>query len=313
MKPLVIIPTIVGSTLLLAGGAIFAVGLSSCSKKDTLTHEFALEGDINSINFDVDVSDVKFNATTDGTKKVVFKETEKMYHTYSVTEGKLKIGFEDTRKWNEKMFNTTDFKVELYIPGGHYTELTVKDDTGSFDIPGEFSFDKLSIEASTGDMSLKCGASESFYFKTSTGNVSISSSTAKNMTLTSSTGNLNMNDVKVEEKITISKSTGHIDMSKVHAKDYESSSSTGHVNLKDVIVENHIKIKTSTGDVKLEDSDAATLNITTSTGDVKGTLLTNKIFYVHTDTGKVNVPTSTEGGLCEITTDTGDVSISIKG
>lgn len=312
MKHLVIIPVIVGSTLLLAGSAIFAVGLTSCSKKDTLTHENALEGDISTIEIDVSVSDVTFNATTDGTKKVVFKETDKMYHTYSVSEGKLKIGFEDTRKWYDKMFTMDNFKVELYLPSAHYGDLTAKGSTGDFNIPGEFSFDNVNINVSTGDMDLKCSASENLNVKTSTGHQTLSSLSAKNLTSNADTGNLTLNGVTVEEKLTITRSTGSINATNVRAKDYESKSSTGNVTLKDVVIDNHIQIETSTGNVKFDDSDAATLNIKTSTGDVKGTLLTKKIFYVKTDTGKVNVPTSTEGGLCEITTDTGDVNISIK-
>ena len=312
MKRLVIIPVIVGSTLLLAGSAIFAIGLTSCSKKDTLTHENALEGDITNIDINVDVSDVIFNATTDGTKKVVFKESEKMYHTYSVSEGKLQIGFKDERKWHDKMFTMNHFKVELYLPAAHYGDLVAKDSTGDFSIPSDFSFNSININASTGDMDLKCSVSENINIKTSTGHQSLSSLSAKNMTLNADTGNLTLNSVTVEEKLTITRSTGSINATNVRAKDYESKSSTGNVTLKDVVIDNHIQIETSTGNVKFDDSDATTLSIKTSTGDVKGTLLTKKIFYVKTDTGKVNVPTSTEGGLCEITTDTGDISISIK-
>ena len=312
MKRLVIIPTIVGSTLLLAGGAVFAVGLTSCSKQNTLTHEYALEGEITNIVFDISVSDVTFHASTDGTKKVVFKETEKMYHTYSVSEGKLKIGMEDNRQWYDKVLTMDHFKVDLYIPSDHYGELTAKNSTGNFTVPNEFSFDNVNIKLSTGDVDLKCNVSENLNVTTSTGKTTLTSLNAKSISLDADTGSANLSDVAVEEKITIKRSTGNINMSSVHAKDYESNSSTGHVHFKDVIIDNHIQIKTSTGDVKLEASDAATLKIETSTGDVKGTLLTSKIFYVHTDTGKVNVPTSTEGGLCEVTTDTGDVSFSIK-
>ncbi len=312
MKHLVVIPSIIGSVLMVAGGAIFAVGLAGCSKKNTLTHEFALEGEFADIDFNLNISDVRFNATTDGTKKVVFKETDKMHHTYSVSEGKLKIGFEDTRKWYDKMFTTEHFTVDLYIPSAHYGELTVNSSTGDFIVPSEFYFNNVNIKVSTGDVDLKCSVSESLNVTATTGKVNLSSLNAKNISLTADTGNASLNEVSAEEKIFIKRSTGNINLNNVHAKDYESQSSTGHVNFKDVVINNHIQIKTSTGDVRLEDSDAATLKIETSTGDVKGTLLTSKIFYVKTDTGKVNVPTSTEGGLCEITTDTGDVNISIK-
>ena len=84
------------------------------------------------------------------------------------------------------------------------------------------------------------------------------------------------------------------------------------MTLTDTIVANHIEIKTNTGDVRFDDADAETLSVKTDTGDVKGTLLTSKIFYAKSDTGKINVPKSTSGGICEIETDTGNISIQIK-
>ena len=37
-----------------------------------------------------------------------------------------------------------------------------------------------------------------------------------------------------------------------------------------------------------------------------------KVFLVQTDTGNVDVPRSVTGGACEITTDTGDVRITVQ-
>jgi hypothetical protein len=44
---------------------------------------------------------------------------------------------------------------------------------------------------------------------------------------------------------------------------------------------------------------------------VSGSLLSNKVFTAKTDTGKVSVPNSSNGGKCEITTDTGKIIIEI--
>ena len=60
-----------------------------------------------------------------------------------------------------------------------------------------------------------------------------------------------------------------------------------------------------------EGSDAAEIFVQTSTGDVEGSLLSSKVFIANTDTGKVDVPKSITGGRCEITTDTGDIRISV--
>ena len=65
------------------------------------------------------------------------------------------------------------------------------------------------------------------------------------------------------------------------------------------------------GDVMLEKCDAAVLEIETDTGDVKGSLLSDKVFLVETDTGRVSVPHSTSGGRCEVSTDTGDIQLTL--
>jgi DUF4097 and DUF4098 domain-containing protein YvlB len=79
-----------------------------------------------------------------------------------------------------------------------------------------------------------------------------------------------------------------------------------------VIASGAFVIKRTTGDVTFEGCDAAELLVATDTGDVEGTLLTEKIFFVETDTGRREYPKTTTGGKCEITTDTGDIKISIK-
>lgn len=82
--------------------------------------------------------------------------------------------------------------------------------------------------------------------------------------------------------------------------------------MKNVIATEKFSIERSTGDVTFDGADAAEIFVKTDTGDVKGSLLTDKVFITETDTGRVDVPKTTIGGRCEITTDTGDISIEIK-
>ena len=72
-----------------------------------------------------------------------------------------------------------------------------------------------------------------------------------------------------------------------------------------------LSIERTTGDVKLDRCDAAELWIKTDTGDITGTLLSDKIFFAETDTGRVDVPKSLIGGKCEVVTDTGDIKFRV--
>ncbi|MBQ1821155.1 MAG: DUF4097 family beta strand repeat protein [Clostridia bacterium] len=73
-----------------------------------------------------------------------------------------------------------------------------------------------------------------------------------------------------------------------------------------------ISIERSTGDVRFEQCDAAELSIDTDTGDVTGSLRSDKVFIAQSHTGDVSVPGSTSGGKCRITTDTGDIRITVR-
>lgn len=78
-----------------------------------------------------------------------------------------------------------------------------------------------------------------------------------------------------------------------------------------VLAEGKLSIERSTGNVTFENVDAAEMNVKTGTGDVKGSLRSEKIFLVETDTGKTDVSKTVNGGKCEIKTNTGNVQITI--
>jgi hypothetical protein len=49
-----------------------------------------------------------------------------------------------------------------------------------------------------------------------------------------------------------------------------------------------------------------------NTGDIRGSLLSEKIFITKTTTGSVRVPSTASGGTCELITGTGDITVTIK-
>ena len=77
------------------------------------------------------------------------------------------------------------------------------------------------------------------------------------------------------------------------------------------VVDGTMNIERSTGDVEFKKCDAGEVSITTDTGHVVGSFLSDKIIFASSNTGKIDVPKSTVGGKCEITTTTGKIIISI--
>ena len=132
------------------------------------------------------------------------------------------------------------------------------------------------------------------------------------MSFTTSTGHIRAENVCCQGSVFIHVSTGKTQLDDFTCANLETTGSTGDITLKNTAIQGSLNIQRSTGDVKFEDSDAAVIHIETDTGDVTGTLLSPKVFFTETDTGKVDVPRYASGGTCEIKTDTGDIKISVE-
>ena len=307
---------VLGGVTLVAGSAIFAVGCKSIGK-NTITREVDLstKEEFTKFDFACDTSDIEFVLTTDSTKKIVYQESEKVFHTDEVKDGTLFIKQVEDIKWYERIF-TFDFapkKATIYLPVAELDELKVDNSTGDLKIPHDFSFKSVDIKLSTGNISFNANVNGETKITTSTGDVSLSDNSLKSLFVHRSTGKLTMKNVNVEEAITVEGSTGDVKISNTNAASLKITSSTGEVNLNNVKLTGDLDIKTSTGDVEFDDLDFANGNIKTSTGDVEGTLSTAKYIEAETDTGKVKVDSDrTATQELKVKTDTGNIKISNK-
>lgn len=234
-------------------------------------------------------------------------------HSVAVKDGTLEIEIVDTRKWYEYIgINFGTPKITVYIPEGEYGDLSVKASTGNVEIPEVYKFRSVDISVSTGDVKNYASALENVKIKTTTGNICIEDASVGSLDLAVSTGKVTVSGVTCEGNIALGVSTGKAYLSNIRCKNFTSNGSSGDISLNNVIATEKLSIERSTGGVKLDRSDAAEIYIETHTGDVTGSLLTDKVFITQTDTGKINVPKTVSGGRCEITTDTGDIQITVK-
>lgn len=132
------------------------------------------------------------------------------------------------------------------------------------------------------------------------------------LVIDTSTSDIEMSGDFYFDLIDFSLSTGCVDLSNVSCKTLVSKGSTGDVCLNNVIADESITIKTNTGDVEFVKCDANEITVKVSTGDVTGSFLSDKVFKTSTSTGNVNVSDTKTGGVCEITTSTGDIDIEIE-
>ena len=310
---------IVAAALVVLGLLMWAVVMSifgwDFSKLDTAkyeTNEHNITEDFNGISIDTKTADIEFLPSKDSSCRVFSHEMAKAKHAVSVDDGTLNIKLNDERKWYDYLnigFGST--KITVYLPEGTYGMLQIKGSTGDINISESFGFESIDISVSTGDVNCGASAAGSLVIEASTGDISAENLSCGSAVLTATTGNINLSNLQIEGDLTVGVSTGDAVISSVVCNNFKSKGSTGNITLNSFIARGGMLVNRSTGDVKLNGCDASEIYITTDTGNVKGSLLSEKVFITSTDTGRVDVPKTVSGGRCEITTSTGDIIITV--
>ncbi len=312
---LIIATSLVVIGCIVFGGAmtLFKWDFTKLSTVKYETNDYEITENFKDISIITDTADILFVPCENQKTSVVCHEQKNVNHSVAVMDDTLVIEVVDTRKWYEYVginFDTT--KITVYIPEGEYSALSIKDGTGDVEIPNDFKFESIDISVSTGDVKNYASALKVIKINTTTGDIGIENISAESVDLSVSTGKVTASGVSCEGDVTVGVSTGKAKLTDTQCKSVISSGSTGDISLNNVIAAEKFSIERSTGKVKFEDSDAAEIFIKTDTGDVIGTLLSDKVFITETDTGSINVPNSVTGGRCEITTNTGDIKITIN-
>ena len=297
---------IIAASLVLIGLMIFAAVMAVYRWDFTEREEFS------NISMKTQTADIQFAASDDGICRVVCYETENEKHSVSVENGTLTVSSVDEREWYEFGISAGTPKITVYLPESEYAALIIKESTGDVEIPKDFMFESIDISLSTGDVKSFASASELIKILTSTGDICVENVSADMLDLSVSTGDVTVSSVTCEGDVAVGVSTGKAYLSDIVCKSVISSGGTGDISLKNVLAAEKLSVERSTGDVMLAGCDAAEIFISTDTGDIAGSLLTDKVFIVETDTGSVNVPKSAKGGKCEIISNTGDIDISIS-
>ena len=310
---------IVACTLFLVGSILFIGGMTALKwnfkKLSTVTYEtrvYTLSEDFQNIVIKTKTADIAIVPSENDKGKVVCYEMERTSHIVGIENDTLMIQKNDARKWYDYIgFNFDIPKITIYLPRSSYGTLSIQTSTGDVRLPEDFSFESIDISASTGSITCLASASEHIGIRTSTGNIRMENASAGTLDLSVSTGKITLTGITCAGDATVKVTTGRAYLTNLTCQSLTSKESTGSITLENVMAEKSLTVKRSTGGVRLDRCDAAEILITTDTGDVKGSLRSDKVFVARSDTGRIDVPKTLTGGRCEITTDTGDITITI--
>ncbi len=309
------------ATALVVVGCIILVTLFFITKGDGfqmasnpyVTREYPISESFHSISIKADTADITLAPTDSPVASVICYEQDTLQHAVSVRDGTLVIEAQDGRKWYDFLrFNLKKPKITVYIPQTECTSLVIASHTGDIEIKENLLLESMDITLSTGNVTVLADVSGPVKITTSTGDIRVEGISADSMDLTVTTGQVGVTDVHCTKDISLKVSTGEACLTNIRCKKLTSNGSTGDIALKNVIADETFDIRRSTGDITFDRCDAYEINVETDTGNVTGSLLSGKIFITDSDTGRIRVPQSTTGGKCTITTDTGDIKITIQ-
>ena len=318
------------ASLILVGGILFAGVMmtlnwdfSELTTSEFVTNEYVIDESYTHVYISTDIADIKIKPALDGITRVICYEQENQTHTVKEYLGDLYIQVNDERAWHEHIaINFKKPKIELYIPQGEYGDLFIRSDTGDIKIYDVSTFKRISIEAMTGDIDLGVHAKDNITATVRTGDVQLRDVSANRLYASTSTGDLVISKAYYGATIQAHCSTGKVKLQDITGGDkpvtienqeysfIQVAGSTGYTELENVVVQGEIRVNAFTGSVMFKNCDAAAISVEASTGHIKGNFLTPKVISASTNTGKVDVPESTEGGPCDIKTTTGSIKIT---
>ena len=333
--------SLITATVLMVIG-ILILTLTACAadfdatKLITMSYEpktYEIDEAFTNIIINANEADITLYQSEDGFARVIADESNRVKYSVTVNDGTLSIEIFDQRKWYDYIsILSTAQTIGVYLPASEYASLTMNSSTGDVTVPNDFNFGSVDIKVSTAEVSFTASVDQNLKIKASTGDILANGIAAGTIDFSATTGNIIASDiicdadfisaissgdhritgVRCGGKMDVTSSTGKTYLTDITCKNFISEANTGDISLDRVIAEENICIERSTGDVSFNGCDAAELTIKTSTGSVVGTLLSDKIFITHTNTGDIDVPRGTSGGICDITTTTGDIESSIK-
>lgn len=304
-----------------------AIGFNLDNLLEITKESGEIRDDFASILIESERMDVVIKQAASGKCGIEILTTRGATVKYAVENGVLTI--KDECSWTDNLFYSGDNQVTIYLSKKEYKSLKLDGSSSDVTVNGvdfknaeisastgdvtvKANIGKTAIEVSTGDVTIDGLNGDSLIVKTSVGDVDVKHVNLENdATVNATTGDVNFEGVSIGGGAHVRVSTGDVELKRVSAKDFSAEASTGDIELESLVLDGHMKLETRTGDVELDRCDAASMQIKTSSGDVEGTLLTDKIFYIETSSGNVSVPKSTEGGMCQIATKSGDVVMII--
>ena len=312
---------VIGIALILSGALIFVTVMSinhwDFTKLETTsytTNTYPIGDTFDNLHIQADTAKIILKPSDNGACRVVCFESEQQKHNVTVKDGTLTVSLtENEQKWYHYIgINVKSPSITVYLPEQIYSSLTIRNNTGDITLPKPFQFRTIDIQCSTSDIECEAYATESLKIRTTTGDVDLENACMGDMEIAVSTGDIEIRDIVCQGDIRIECNTGDTELSHITCKNLTAKGNTGDMDLENVIASEKLSVNGNTTDIRFQKCDAGEIFMKTRTGNIKGSLLSGKVFVANANTGSVHVPSSGNGGVCEVSAGTGNIRITIE-
>ncbi len=246
--------------------------------------------------------------------KVITHETDKIKFAVEITNNTLNIIKNDTRSFFEKIeFNTNSNDITVYLPKKQYDTLEILCISGDVHI-AEFSFSSLNIKQLSGDTELSAlTVSGNITLSNTSGDIHISSCSANAINSKNVSGETQIYEFDCNQDMMLTSTSGDIILNNCSADGNISIKNTsGDISLTESAGKCNADMNVISGDIALNKFDASSLEMKTTSGDIKGSILSDKIFSASSNSGDIKIPPSVkDSGTCKCSSISGDIIIEI--
>lgn len=306
--------------VLIAVGLILALVAFAGMKFDfrrldtTRTEEqsYTIKESFRSIHIEGAECDIRLLPSEDKLCRVECIESSRIFHKVAVEGDTLTIERVDRRRWYEHFgFQWGRTEVKVFLPQREYEALYAKTLSGDMEVPEGFTFTRAEANTASGEVSFSAVVKGELTVKTVSGDIYAGHTAPERLSLQSTSGEVTVDTIKQETELSVQTTSGDIELRNITCRNISAESTSGEIRLSRLYASEKIRIESVSGDVELRDCDGDSLSIRNTSGEVSGRLATEKIFITDTVSGRVDVPRSVSGGICEVKTTSGNIEFTI--
>ena len=288
---------IAGLLCLVLGITLFSVGISMDAGKlnfGTLNKSFSQK--VTALSIDCRGQDVLIRPSKDRNCYVTCSDYSDVSYTVELTNGVLSVIAEGSMF--DGLFRWGDAKVTVQLPPDYFQGLydSLEVSTGSGDILVEEGviFQRSKLESTSGDISFRADVQGKMTIETTSGDIELEDRSSL-----------------FAHQVELATTSGEITVRGQNARYLSAKSTSGDVTLDSCDI-HELTVNCTSGDVELRYVDLENCNLQTISGDVSAGVGKAMDFHCSSTSGDVDTPPPvTNGGLCQVSTTSGDIEIWI--